>query len=400
MARYTGGVTAACFLLIGIASHADPPAFQSLTEAEAHYHAQLVEHPDQPLPRLELARTYFLQGRDTLAQEHFERVLASDPPPTVKTNIHRFLDRIRARRKWSASVGFSIAPDSNLEGQSETRTIKSQCRGLLVLVCKDGVAEGTVQASQPTSGTGLQVWAAGEYQHPLSDPIRLRFGGRMDRTEHKGHHFDKMTLSAHTGPRWLLNPQFEVSLLAIARRHYVANNNPQYRDLGLRLEAHHRLDQRTRIGLQVERAERDYDHRTTHDGPLTNVTARVSHVLTPTVRINGLLGWSRKKPHRIASRNTGWQASAGVSVLLPKGFTLGGIASISTTEYEGTRYDVFDESNREDETQSVSVSLHRRDFTVMGFSPEVSVTKEKRVSNAQLAGYKRWSGGLSFVRPF
>ena len=416
MKKYTtDGLIAACFILIGIASQASEHVsqigfsseFQSLAEAEAYYHARLVERPDLPLPRLELARIYILQGRDDLAREHFERVLASDPPQQVVININRFLDLIRARRKWSASVGFSIEPDDNIDGGSEKRIVKHDCSrlppaSLLHLVCKDGIAVGEVSKtadSSETSGIGIRVWGQGEYHHPLNDRMRLRFGGRINRTEYEGSKFDKMTLSAHTGPRFLLSPRSEISILATARRHYAAGN-PEYLDLGIRLEAHLRLDKRTRLTLQGGRIERGYDDQHKYDGPLTNVAIGFSRVLIPTLRINGLIGWSRERPRRVASRNRGLQASAGISALLPKGFTIGGEASISTTKYEGTRYDVFDKSNREDKTRSVGASLHRRDFTVFGFSPEISVKREMHASNAQLADYHRLVGSLSFVKPF
>ncbi len=400
MKRTAGGFLAACLLLAAVPVQADePPQLRSLAEAEAYWHALLVARPDLPLPRLELARVYFLQGRDDLAREHFERVLAANPPPVVAANINHFLNRIRARRKWTASFGFAIAADSNLEGKSDETTFKSPCKGILILVCKDGIAEGKIANPQPTSGTGLRVWSSGEYQHPLSNRIRLRLGGRVDRTEYESSDFDKMTLSAHLGPRWLLGPRSEASLLVASRRHYIADQS-NYLDLGLRLEAHHRLDQQTVLRIQAERMQRSYDRSPAYDGPLTRISAGISRVLTPTLRADAELVWSAERPGVAASRNRGLEASAGLSVLLPGGLTISGRATLVKTRYEGTRYDVFDESDREDETRSLTLSLHRRDLTIFGFSPEVSIHRQERTSNAQLAGYRRTSGNLGFVRPF
>jgi len=383
---FAGGVTAACLLLIGIASQADPLAFQSLTEAEAHYHAQLVEHPDHPLPRLELARTYFLQGRDTLAQEHFERVLASDPPPTVKTNIHRFLDRIRARRKWKAHIGFSIAPDSNIDRQTDADCILFQ--GLCF-----------TPNQKPTSGTGLRAWGGAEYQHPLGEKLRLRMGIDIDRTEYEGSRFDRMTLTAQTGPRWLINPRSEVSLLGVVRQHWKADK-PQYRDAGVQVEGRYRLDQRTVVSGRVSRLEREHKHNFRLNGPLVDFSLGIDRVLTATLRGRIAIGLSREKPVHLGNRNTGQSLTLGLSALLPKGYTVGGRIALAQTEWEGRNLLVPGRGKRKDKTRTVRLRVHRRDFTVMGFSPEISIQWEDRASSAQLVGYKRWSGGLSFVRPF
>ena len=59
-----------------------------------------------------------------------------------------------------------------------------------------------------------------------------------------------------------------------------------------------------------------------------------------------------------------------------------------------------DGSPREDRTRSLSFSLHKRDFTLYGFSPQLVVTHEERDSNAQLISYDRTHGELRFVRQF
>ena len=83
MTQYARYFLAGVFLILalpGIALANDDTTTLELDKAEASLQAYLVENPDLPLPRLALARVYFLQGKDTLAREHFERVLASDPP--------------------------------------------------------------------------------------------------------------------------------------------------------------------------------------------------------------------------------------------------------------------------------------------------------------------------------
>lgn len=402
MTQYARHILAGVFLVLalpGIALANDGTTSLGLDKAEAHLHAVLVENPDWPLARLALARVYFLQGKDTLAREHFERVLAADPPPQVIANINRYLQAIRARRKWSGHVGFAIAPDTNIEGASETRTVKTPCIGPLILVCgDDGYAEGKISDPPPTSGTGIRVWGGGEYQHPLGERTRLRFGGDLSRTEYRGSQFDTMTLSGHVGPRWLINPRTEASMLLVIRRNWQADK-PEYRDLGLRIEAVYRLDERTRLTFQASRLDRRYDDTSTLDGPVTDLAFGVDRVLTPTLRGTLQLGWSREKPARTSSRNTGRRVSIGLSALLPQGFTIGGDVGIAWKDWEGTSLLVLGGGRRKDTTRHINLRVHRRDITVMGFSPELSIKRERRKSTAQRGDYKRTSGALSFVRP-
>ncbi|MYE58791.1 MAG: hypothetical protein F4X35_04310, partial [Alphaproteobacteria bacterium] len=63
------------------------------------------------------------QGEGDLARRHFEIVLAAEPPDQVVANVRNFLASIEARRRWRFNVGAALAPDSNIGGSSEERTI-------------------------------------------------------------------------------------------------------------------------------------------------------------------------------------------------------------------------------------------------------------------------------------
>ncbi len=388
-----------CLALAGQARAEQPPASPTLGEAEAALRAVLAERPDLPLPRLELARIHFLRGEDRLAREHFERVLAADPPPPVAANINGFLERMRARRRWSAHFGFALAPDTNVGADSERRTIATECTGVFALVCgPDGVATGRVNAPPPASGIGLRLWGGWERQHPVSVRARLRFGADLSRTEHAGSRFDSMTLSGHAGPRVLLSPRSEASLLAVARRHW-SGGDPERRDLGARIETRHRLDPRTSLSLRLSRLERRHDRAVHADGPVADASVTLGRVFTPTLRGHVTLGASRERPER-ARGSRGRSVNAGLSALLPRGFTVGASLGVRRTDYEGTDARCFGGCAREDETRTLRLSVHRRDLTLRGFSPELSLGRERRTSTAQTLDYERTFGNLAFVRPF
>ena len=177
-----------------------------LDEAIAAFHFMLVARPELVRVRLELARAFFLKGEDRLARRHFERVLAGKPPAGVTLNVNRFLNRIRARKRWSLRVGAALAPDTNIGAGSAERIIWIDIGGERLPFRRDAEA-------LTTSGIGLSAWLGGEYQLPLGREMRLRAGGDIARKEYRESRFDQTTVSGHVGPRWLIGRGSEVSLL-------------------------------------------------------------------------------------------------------------------------------------------------------------------------------------------
>ncbi len=102
-------------------------------------------------------------------------------------------------------------------------------------------------------------------------------------------------------------------------------------------------------------------------------------------------------------RNRTLRTSLGASLALPRGYSVSGTLSGSWTGYKGPGLppsNVVDGSPRKDATRSIRLSAHKRDLTIGGFSPQLSVTHERRGSNAQQADYRRTGGEISFVRQF
>ena len=364
-----------------------------LSMAVATFHGILVERPDLVRVRLELARTFFLMGEDSLARRHFETVLASDIPESVAANVRRFLNALRARKRWHVRFGMGIAPDSNIGASSGGRTIMIDTPlGRLPFTLNEPATK--------ESGVGLSVWTGGEYQHPLGPQWRLRAGGDLSRREYKGGAFDRMTLSGHVGPRWLIDAQTEASLLLSTRRHW-SGGKGEYHEIGPRLEAQRRLTRRVTAHAGLSRHERRHDRSKTLDGPVTGFHGGVSWIAAPTLRLDLSAGMSRERPEARRSRNEGRWASIGASWALGWGFTVSGAATLRRTAYDEAQVPFTRAGERrEDETLTYRLSAHNRGLTLWGFSPRVSLVRESRESNAQLHDYQRTSGELQFVRQF
>ena len=362
-----------------------------LDEAVAAFRAILVERPGLVRVRLELARAFYLKREDGLAREHFERVLAGRPPPAVAANIRRFLEEMRARRRWSAHFGMALASDSNPGAASADDTIHIF-----------GLPFQRAPEDRPKPGLGVAAWGGAEYRHPLNGRTRLRLGGDLSRVEHGRKAFDSTSLSVHAGPHWLADADTELALLASARRH-MAGGESYSRETGLRLQAAHRLSQKLTAQVQASWHRRAHADRRNRglDGPQPEASLGAAWLATPQLRFDALAGWARERTRSERWRNTSRRARLGVSAALPHGFTLGAGVEWRLTDYEG-RWFLLTPGNvpRKDRTRILSVSLLHRAFTLGGFSPGLTLARETRRSNAQLHDYRRTRIELRFVRQF
>ena len=363
-----------------------------LNEAIGSFHAMLVEEPGLMRVRLELARAFYLKGEDALARRHFESVLAGEPPEPVVANVRRFLREIEGRGRWSYRIGAALAPDSNIGGTSDERTIY-----IFDLPFERDIEELT------TSGIGVSVWGGAEYQKPLSESVRLRAGAEFARREYERSEFDQLFIGTHLGPRWQVDQDTGLSLLASARQRWLGTA-PDNRELGGRLELSRRLSQSVTLGASAAWHGRRYRTRDYLDGPVFDSSLRAAWVALPTLRLDFSGGYGWERPTSLRWRARSHWVGAGVSVILPLGFNVGAGAEVRWADYhesEGLWFpNIDDGSAREDRTRSVRLSVHNRGFTLLGFSPELVGVYEERETNAQLYDFERTRGELRFVRQF
>ena len=363
-----------------------------LDEAIAAFRYMLVDRPELARVRLELARAFFHKRRDDLARAHFERVLAGKPHPAAAANVRRFLAAIRARKRWSFHAGAALAPNTNVGRGSEVRTLYL-----------DGLPFKRDEDALPRSGVGLAVWAGAEYQHPLGPRLRMRSGGGASRSEYAGAEFDRSFASGHVGPRWLADADTEASLLASVRRLW-SGGEPDFNEFGVRIEASRRFGRRLGGAIRASWHKRRHWRTTWLDGPSTELSARATFLATPVLRLDAAIGGSRLRPSADGARRfrhtTRW-VRPGAALDLPWGITLGASARWSWTGFDAS-FGLLTPSGdaRSDRGRTVAASVHKRDWTLFGFSPRLSLTHERRRSNTQGAGYRRRGAQLGAVRQF
>ena len=359
-----------------------------LDEAIAALHTILISHPGLVRVRLELARAFFYKKEDSLSRKHFEHVLAGNPPAPVVANVQQFLSEIRARKRWSVYVGSTLKPSSNIGRNSETEIIN--IFGL-------PFRRDTVEKKE--SGVGLSVWAGGGYWYPLGEQLRLRFGTDLAREEYPGKDYDQSFLGVHVGPQWFLDADTSVSLLIDTRRQWRITS-PYNFDFGVRSEIKHRLTRRVSLSGQASWYDREYRKLDYLDGSTLNLSVKGAWVLSPTVRLEAAVGYADDHTETKTWRHDTRWGRIGASVILPRGYTVGGSTEFRRTRYEGNWFPFTSGEPRKDRTKVLRASLYNRAFTLYGFSPQIAITHEEKNTNSQVYGYDGTSGEIRFVRQF
>ena len=366
-------------------------------EAIEAFRAILVNRPELVRVRLELARTFFLKGQDGLARRHFEAVLAGGVPPPVALNVRQFLAAMRARKRWTGYFGAAVAPDSNLNAASETEIVYLDT----VFGRLPFERQGDIGVR---SGLGLSVWGGGEYQRPLAldRRLRLRAGADASVREYPGSNFDQTVLAAYTGPRLLLGPITDVSLLGTAHRQWLGGF-PYIDEVGTRLELDRqllaRLWARGTVAWRHRDCLLDCDWR---DGFVEDYTLSLAWTAAPVLRVQLTVGYMKDYAELEHWRSLSRWVRVGTSLALPLGFTLGASAQMNRMYYdgEGWRHATLHGRPRRDRIRTFSVSVLNRAVTLYGFSPQLALIHEARLTNAQAQDYDRNRAELRFVRQF
>ena len=221
--------------------------------------------------RLELALAFYLKEEDDqLAREHFERALVGRPPEALVANINRFVSTMRARRRWRGYFGFSHCTGYQYQ-RRVGRAVHLHQRPAVPPGGKQGMA---------SSDIGVVGWGGGEYQFPLAARWRLRTGIDLNHREYKGSRFDQTYAGVYVGPRWLINRNTEMSLLATTSQRWFGGSSFNY-DYGARLEVEHRVFAGLRLSGRALWSDRTYQQQKFLEGPLMVFSLGANYVPFP-----------------------------------------------------------------------------------------------------------------------
>lgn len=358
---------------------------QNYASAIAQLRKILVDHPNIPRVRLELARAYFLSGDDDGAQYHFERVLASDLPEPVIANVQRFLAQIRARRSWQFGFGFGILPDSNVNQATSAQTVL--IGGLPFTLSSD---------ARETSGVGLLWQLYGEKRWNMADRWRFTASGNLLRKDFSKHQFNDMTLYSRIGPRYLFEGGDVGFGISLSKR--LLGDRPYNDAQGLFVDVNRQLGERWLAYASLESQQYRFDTGKGQPGTLNSASGKLRYLLSPISLVEGGLDLSQDNTisdqmhHQTVGVSVGYRSEAAFGLLYG--------VNVRTAQSRYPTFQSFFNQYRNDGMTSLSMDVTKRDWQIFGFSPVVSLTLIRNNSTIPLYSYRRTLGQFGFNRQF
>ena len=159
-----------------------------LRSAAQRFEAILARRPGLTRVRLELAQVYSALGRDGKARFHFKATLADPLPASVKDAVTSYLNRIDARKRWSASLSFSVLPESNPAKQPAGSVINI-----------GGIPFQLSDDSRAASGTGLLVNTGTQYSPVVGENLRGVLAGSVAGKFYRNDKWNDVSLQGDFG---------------------------------------------------------------------------------------------------------------------------------------------------------------------------------------------------------
>lgn len=356
-----------------------------LKTAESLYRRILLDEPDALRVRLELGRVYFLLEDDTKATLQFRYALAGDLPENVQNNVLRFLDIMRARRRWSVGVDLALAPDTNVNAAPNTRSV--DILGLPFVLDENAREE---------SGIGAEMRLNGRFDVPVNDSLLIRQAAFLRRLEYDGSRYDDTSLYMRMGPLWRRGgTELQASAL-LGRRWYESRDYS--RSIGARVDASTRLTPRLEAGIGFQYLHMDHDEADYLDGPRLQLSQQTLWAFTPQSYLRGVVAIDRETADAATESNWGLFLALGWFVELPKGFTVYTEPGIQLRRFD-KQSAAFDD-RREEITPRLAINLRNRRLDVFGFTPVIGVEFDRRMSNIDLYDYERARMIIGITREF
>ena len=354
-------------------------------QAIERFEAILVRRPELTRVRLELARAYYLTGRDDKAKYHFGLSTGDSLPSSVEATVDEFLRRIDARKRWSVSVSAAILPESNPARRTESEKVR--VGNVPFQLDKD---------ARSSSGVGTLVGAGVSFSPVIADDLRAALAVSAAGKLYAQSDWNDVSVSGDIGLTRLSDRGSVSGGLRLGRRWL--GGDPDFRSLGPWARMGWRFSASTRLDLDVSALDRNHDTRRFLDGWRISVRPRLRHALDARTLIDAEPGIE------IASARTGHNASRriGFGVTVSRAFQGGLTVSVSSAVHV-RRYDerhpLFGK-RRIDRGVRVGVRALHRSVQYAGFAPYIGYSFDRTGCNIELYEYRNHGAVVGVTRSF
>ncbi len=351
-------------------------------EAAEEFRLMLARDPTLVRPRLELARALFMAREYGAARYHFDQVLASPLPDTVRANVLAYLTTIRERVP-SFAFSFDIVADSNPKQATSTSIV--QIGGLLYQLNQSALAQSatgvllTGQGKVPLPGD--PSWFVRAYAEYYDYP-----GGDLDQG------YGQLLAGKHVdlGPHGLA---FEggAHLASYAGRKL-------YEGATWRISDFVRVRPTVALNLAAEARDLRYEDFPFLSGWQYVANAELRYAISPASSIFGGLTYIRGLAAEDPYAFTGYGVNVRYTHEL-KGGWIGSVAyQYSWYGFDGV--DPFFGVVRVDSDNRAEISVTNRYLAYKRFAPRLTVGWDERKSNIEIYSFRRTYVRIGVVTEF
>ncbi len=368
----------------------------NLDDAVTSYRAALADNPSLSLVRMELAHTLFLKEEDTGAKHHLEILKSAAPTIQTSKQFDRFIDGIDARRPWAFDAYVSVAPSTNYNNGTSTRMINI-----------NGVTFSP--DNREKSGIGIRGGANGSYRFRLAKDVDLIAGAGINFSEYEGSTFDEFIVSESlTLQKKHLRGSISFGIAASQRwtgeifdgTHYAGGDEFTW-SIGPQISIFHRIAPKWSLFTKLQHRYSEYKTYDYRDGHRISVDNRLAHSLKDGLILYALSGVEREEVNAEIDQLKYWAVSGGLGVYYeaPLGLTLYGEAEVTRKIHDGRSYSNL-ATNRKDTRVNASLSLHKRDFDIMGVTPQLHYAYIRNFSNSPIDRYETHGANVTLTKKF
>ncbi len=350
--------------------------------AAGRFEEILALRPSLTLARLELARAYYLSGRDDAAGRQFNLSLADGLPPSAEAAVEDFLRRIDARRRWSASVSASVLPETERPDR-ET-----------VLI--GGVPFRLSEDARAPSGMGALIAGGVSFSPTVAEDVRGVLAASAAAKVYERPQWNETTVSADAGLARLFDGGSASGGLRLGRQW--TGGDGYRRSLGPWTRFRLRLSGAAHLELALSADYRTHDALSGRDGWRVAANPHFLYVLDGRTTIEAAPAFETVE----ADTKHHGSRLLGLGVTVSRAFGNGLTVSLAPAAHvrrHAARDPLFGKT-RTDRSVGVSARVLHRSLRYRGFAPYVGYSLERTRSTIPIHEHRNHGAIAGVTRAF
>ena len=357
---------------------------QRFEDAAMAFRAVLNEKPDAIAARLELARMLAALGRENEARRELRQAQAAGIPADAAPMVEQFAAAIRSPQRFGGSVEWSLAPDSNINRATQSRTL-------------DTIIAPLTLSEDARAKSGLGVRTAGQAfaKLPVTPGLALvpRVAGLANLYDET--RFNDVSASALLGVEWRGRKSRVSPSIGETRRWF--GGEPYARTRTVAVDWVRAVNARSQLIVSLSAGEARYDQNSLQDGHLYDGAVSYEFATSIVSGISVALSTTRQSAWDPGYAT--WAAGATVGAWREMRWgTIFGSAGLRRTVGD-ERLFLFPE-RREEWLVTAKAGATLRALPVMKLAPVVRVTFEDNDSTVGIYDYSRLAMEVGFTRAF